>query len=232
MGTISIEHGDRLFWLGRYTERVGTTLKALKNLYDRMLDQNPSLYVAYLNCFGLKDTYGSAQEFLKHFLYDKSNPNSVAYSLERAYDNGIVLREEISTEALSFLQMAMDTLEAAQYSEKGLALSLLPLNDILFGFWGCVDDAIYDEEIRNIILCGKFVERLDLYFRLHYPFSEIEQEFNRLCFCLRHVPRNTPYRYNTKHLSVLVELMGEGDSYQNRIHEAIVSLERLFEAAE
>ena len=38
MGTISLEHGSRLYWLGRYTERAFTTLDALQALYDKMLD--------------------------------------------------------------------------------------------------------------------------------------------------------------------------------------------------
>ena len=39
MGTISLEHSSRLYWLGRYTERAFTTLDALQALYDKMLDQ-------------------------------------------------------------------------------------------------------------------------------------------------------------------------------------------------
>lgn len=166
MGTISIEHGDRLFWLGRYTERVFTTLKVLEKYYDKMIDEYPQFYVEYLNNFGLSDIYGSSDKFLKSFLYEKENPNSIAYSLERAYDNGIVLRKEISTDALSFIQMTMDTLEKTKDSSRGLILNLLPLEDILFGFWGCIDNYILDEEIKTIIYCGKCVERLDLYLRL------------------------------------------------------------------
>lgn len=228
MGTISLEHGDRLFWLGRYTERVFTTLKSLENLYDGMIDRDPELYIGYLGCFGLTNTYSDSGEFIKSFLYDKSNPNSVAYSLEKAYDNGIVLREEISTEALSFLQMAMDTLEKSKSTKRGLLLALLPLEDILFGFWGCIDDYIYDEEIKTIIYCGKSVERLDLYLRMKYPFSSINMEFDRLCKNLRDVPKNTPYRYNTKQLSTLVEIMGEGEDYKKCIPQALASLGGLF----
>ncbi|MCC8135483.1 MAG: alpha-E domain-containing protein [Ruminococcus sp.] len=229
MGTISIEHGDRLFWLGRYTERVFTTLKVLEKYYDKMIDENPQFYVEYLNSFGLSDIYGSSDKFLKSFLYEKENPNSIANSLERAYDNGIVLREEISTDALSFIQMAMDTLENTKDSSRGLILNLLPLEDILFGFWGCIDDYILDEEIKTIIYCGKCVERLDLYLRLGYDFKAAEAEFARLCKYLARVPKNTPYRYNTKQLSVLVEALGTPEDYRMGKSDAISALGRLFE---
>ncbi|MGN1481997.1 alpha-E domain-containing protein [Porcipelethomonas sp.] len=229
MGTISIEHGNRLFWLGRYTERVFTTLKALEKQYDKMIDEKPDMYQQYLECFGIEDTYGNKADFLKSFLFDKENQNSVAYSLERAYDNGIVLREDISTEALSFIQMGMDTLEKIKDTPHGLLYALLPLEDILFGFWGCIEDYIYDEEIKTIIKCGKCVERLDLYYRLRYPFADISMEFDRLCDNLRKVPKNTPYRYNTKQLSVLVEAMGLEDNYIQNLNEILKSLGNLFE---
>ncbi|MGN0621311.1 MAG: alpha-E domain-containing protein [Porcipelethomonas sp.] len=229
MGTISIEHGDRLFWLGRYTERVFSTLKALEKLYDNSIDGKSECYVDFLANFGLSDTYGSAKSFFDSFIFEKDNINSVAASLDRAYDNGIVLREEISTEALSFLQLAMDTLEQAEKSSKGLRLSLLPLEDILFGFWGCVSENVYDYEIRTIIFCGKSVERLDLYLRFRSDFRLVQQEFERLCRHLRNVPKNSPYRYNTNQLSMLVEILGSEDDYIKFSDKAISSLGKLFE---
>lgn len=230
MGTISIEHGDHLYWMGRYTERVFTTLKALQVVFDRMIDKSES-YVEYLSCFGLPDIYHDSRAFLRSFLYDSSNPNSVAYSLERAYDNGIVLREEISTEALSFLQLAKDTLRRSERSSNP-RLSLLPLEDLLYGFWGCISDHVRDEEIKTIIYCGKSVERLDLYMRMGYPFSEVTREFERLCKHLRNVPKNTPYRYHTDSLCTLVEIIGEEAVYVQKRYEAISSLEQIFAASE
>lgn len=228
MGTISIDHGDRLFWLGRYTERVFTTLKALEKQYDNMIDSDHDLYKQYLQCFGLEDTYGDMFAFLRSFLFDKNNCNSVAYSLSRAYDNGIVLREDISTEALSYLQMAKDTLKKAESSKRGVLFDLLPVEDILFGFWGCIEDYIYDDEILDIIKCGKSVERLDLYFRMRYPSKMIELEFERLCTNLRKMPRNKPYRYNTSQLSILVETVGMGEDYPKRLSETLSALGKLF----
>ena len=38
MGIISVEKADHLFWLGRYTERVFTTLRKFFHVYDHMID--------------------------------------------------------------------------------------------------------------------------------------------------------------------------------------------------
>ena len=124
MSTISKEHSDRLFWLGRYAERFFITLRSLDKLYDKMIDDKQG-YKEYLSYFGIADKYSDSKDFIHSFLYDESNPNSAAFCLERAYDNGIVLREEISTKTLSFLQMAKDTLTNSQ-SKANIRLSLLP----------------------------------------------------------------------------------------------------------
>lgn len=86
-------------------------------------------------------------------------------------------------------------------------------------------------EIKNIIYCGKSIERLDLYFRLKYPFEMISDEFERLCRHLHSVPANTPYRYNTQHLCTLVEIMGDGEKYRNSVPAALQSLGNLFRKA-
>lgn len=127
------------------------------------------------------------------------------------------------------MQLAIDTLEKAQTSGKGLRLSLLPLEDILFGFWGCVSEYVYDYEIRTIIFCGKSVERLDLELRFQSDFSKVQNEFERLCRHLRNVPKNSPYRYNTSQLCTLVEILGTEDDYKKSAAKAIASLGKLFE---
>lgn len=228
MGVISIEHSDRLFWLGRYTERVFTTLKTLEKQYDSMIDTNPMKYTEFLNIFGLDDIYGNMQDFVASFLFDKNNPHSVAYSLEKAYDNGIVLRENISSKALSFLQLAKDTLKNAVDSQKGLIFSLLPLEDMLFAFWGCINEYIYDNEIINLLMCGKYVERLDLYFRIKYDIRYVKREFERLYSFLEKVPENTPYHYNAENLSDLSEIINNEEKYKERLNDAIKSLGKLF----
>ena len=89
MGTISLDHSDRLYWLGRYTERTFTTLKALQKIIDGMIDQKLA-YTDYLAYFDLPDVYSDNMDFVRSFLYDKKNMNSVAHNIRRAYDNGIV----------------------------------------------------------------------------------------------------------------------------------------------
>lgn len=230
MGTISLEHGDHLFWLGRYTERTFTTLKALQKVFDKMID-NDRFYTEYLSGFGMTDIYEDGSDFKNHFLYDTSDPNSLAFSLERAYDNGIVLREEISTEALSFLQMAKDTLKKSKKSANP-RLALISLEDQLYGFWGCIYEYIYDAEIKNIIKCGKSLERLDLYFRMNYSYRNVKTAYQRFARNLESIPENTPYRYNPLYLDEIKDAVESADKYEKYSQNAIRALEHIFDSPE
>ncbi len=229
MGTISLEHSGRLYWLGRYAERTFFLLGALQELYDRMIDCGTG-YGDYLAAFGLTDSYASNADFMRSFLYDKSNPDSVAYSLERAYDNGIVLRETISSEALSFLQMAKDTLRKSKDSGS-IPLSLLPLKDIFYSFWGCIMDHVYDEEAWNLIFCGKSMERMMLMLRLQAPYHETQPEFHRLCRRLRFVPEGTPYCSIPERLDALTACFATPEDYALHFRDAIHEMENLFEVS-
>lgn len=231
MGIISIEHGSSLFWLGRYVERTFTMQKAALHVYDRFIDGDTAVRKQYLDKLYITDEWGdeNANQCFKTLLFDINNPHSVRYSLERAYDNGIVLREEISTEALSQIQLAMDAVDHAAVSKKSAAYSLLALEDRLFAFWGCINDYVFDSEILNLIMCGKLVERLDMYLRLDYPIEDIKLEFGRLCDILRNVPRDTPYRYNTKQISVLVEHMETEEDCRAHKGAMLASLGKIFE---
>ena len=44
---ISAEQADRLYWLGRYVERVFSTLQLFNRSIDRMLDQNDDDYIEF-----------------------------------------------------------------------------------------------------------------------------------------------------------------------------------------
>lgn len=230
MGIISIERSSDLFWLGRYMERTFTMYKALIAAYDRYIDGDLSARREYLSKLSVEDAWGceNAAECFKTLFFDIKCPHSVRYCLERAYDDGIVLREEISTEALSQIQLAMDAVDKGAASGKSAAYSLLALEDRIFAFWGCINDYVHDGEVLNLIMCGKLIERLDMYIRLEYPIEDIQLEFKRLSSALRRVPRNTPYRYHNERASVLVEYTASEEECRAHRNELLESLGKLF----
>ncbi len=179
MGIITLEKFDHLYWLGRYTERVHTTLKYFLMGSDRMLDAEPGFYSEFCEKIGITNIYGSRENFLKTYPFDESDPNSIISNLNRAYDNAIVMRDYIGTETMAYIQLAIDDIVNAERGCTPLA-DLMLVVDHLLAFWGCVNDLIDDEQIRNIIKLGKGVERIDLYLSLDKQLSEIRREYNRM----------------------------------------------------
>ncbi len=179
MGIKSIMATDRLFWLGRYSERVYTTLNLFSRSFDTLIEQYGGDHREFCRSLEIPDIYSDKDDFIDKYAFRLEDPNSIMSNLQRGYDNAIELREEIGSECLSYIQLAIYEMETAQRSEAPL-LYFQKVTDDLLAFWGCVDDQIDDENTRNIIKIGKRVERLDLFARLHRPRPEILREIHRL----------------------------------------------------
>ena len=127
----------------------------------------------------IPEWYGSRENFIEQYAFDQKNPYSIAASVERAYDNAMVMRDEISSNTLSYIHMIQGRMKKAAASEAPVYYLQQVLDNIL-AFWGCLDDEIYDESIRNTVKCGKRVERLDIYLRLRRSKEELNREVRRL----------------------------------------------------
>ncbi len=204
MGIISVEQVDHLYWLGRYTERVYTTLKIFAKSFDQMIDSTEDVYPEYCEALDIPNIYESKDDFLKRYPFDDSISDSIISNLNRAYDNAIVLRETIGSDALSYIQLSIYALNKAAKSESPL-IELQQIMDDLLSFWGIVDDQIDAEQIRNIIKAGKRIERVDLYARLEIDKHKIEREIHRM------IPRvlRSGMKYNELALSKISTLINE-----------------------
>ena len=202
MGIISLEQQDRLYWLGRYTERVYTTLRMYSQSYDMMIDEITDSYQEFCKMIDIPDIYGSKDEFKKKYPFDESNPDSIISNLTRAYDNAIELRESIGSEALSYIQLALYDMNKAKISRAPL-IEMQRVIDNILAFWGIADDFIESHHVRNIIKSGKLIERIDLYARLGVTSKELKREVNRLAIRIAHSGMN----YNKEKINTMLELV-------------------------
>lgn len=215
MGIISIEQTDRLFWLGRYSERVYTTLRLYSDSFDRLIDMDNYDYAEFCRRLDIPDVYGSKEKFKERYPFDEEDTNSILSNLLRAYDNAIVLREEIGSETLSYIQLAIYDMQKAKVSRAPL-IEMQSVIDNLLAFWGIADDIIDSEQTRNIIKAGKRVERVDLFGRLHLPAANITREVHRL------IPRieRSGIRYRKEGLENLKNLVESGEiDYYKVVYE-------------
>ncbi len=179
MGIISVEQADHLFWLGRYTERVYTTLRFYFQRFDSMIDETVDSYQTFCESIDIPNIYLSKEDFLRRYPFDADNTDSIISNLNRAYDNAIVLRESIGSETLSYIQLAVYDMNKAAVSKSPL-IELQYLLDHILSFWGIADDQIDSEQVRNMIKAGKRIERIDMYARLKVSREELIREVCRM----------------------------------------------------
>jgi uncharacterized alpha-E superfamily protein len=227
MGTISVEYSSNLYWLGRYVERAYTTLNTFFIYHDITLDKDKDSYREFLERLEIDDKYGDSGSFIRGYLYDDADCFTIASALRLAHDNALVCRNVIGSEALAYIQLAIDAFRSS-FDAKNLRLSLMPVIDYLLAFWGSIDDKISSGEARTIVKCGKLVERLDLYFRFSYDYKLINSEYEKLCHVLARVRKGF---CNAQHLAVVVEALATEESYKARLEEVLKSINRLFEEA-
>ncbi len=175
---ITADKANRLYWLGRYAERVYISLHLLRRYYDKVLDGDTTDLHEYYTCLGVGGD--TTPDFQLSQLYDLENICSIATSLSLASDNAIVLRHDITSESLSYIQMSQALLdECSTIKEKNIT-HLQPVTDHMLAFFGSVEERVFDKRIRKLLKIGKLIENLDLHIRFNYPFFRIEEAYLKL----------------------------------------------------
>lgn len=175
---ISTSKANQLFWLGRYAERVYLALHLLRKHYDVMIDEDSSSYKDFCEQMGIQNTYHSGEHFMQSYLNDEDNTESIITMLERVHDNAMVIREEITSESLSYIQLSILFMKDVASEDKTMA-ELQTVTDYILAFWGSIEERIENEEIRNIINFGKYIESTELHIRFGYSPARIRTIFGR-----------------------------------------------------
>ena len=179
MSNITTEKANELFWLGRYVERVYTTSMEFFRGYDRMIDETDISYPEYCRRVSIPNVYKDKEDFLRSYPFDEANPDSIISNLIRAYDNAVVLRDDIGSDTLSYIQLAIYDMRKAALGVAPL-IGLQTVVDDIFAFWGCLDDRVVDYSERSIVKAARRIERIDLFLRFGVPADRISFEVNRL----------------------------------------------------
>lgn len=178
MDIIALDKVDNLLWLGRYSQRAYMTIREFFISYDTMIE-HPDFYVQYCQNLQIPNTYADLDDFVRRYLTDENDLYSIVSMLNRTYDNCIVLRNELGSETMSYLEIALNDMEDIT-DFASFSMDLQHVLDYLLAFWACVDETIQNYEVRNIIKLGKRLERLDMYLRLRRPKKELLMAFHTL----------------------------------------------------
>ena len=189
--SISIAKSTRLYWLGRYAQRVHIALHQIRKHFDLMIDQDETAYISFCNQMGITNKYSSSVDFMQSYLFDEKNPDSIISMLELANDNAILLREEITSETLSYIQLSISYMKHEGVKAKTLN-ELQRVTDYMFAFWGSLEERVMSSQIRHTVKFGKYLESLELHLRFNYPFNRIEHIYHRMLESME----KDPYIYN------------------------------------
>ena len=173
---------ESLYWLGRYTERVFTTLSEFFPFYDRVMDTDVDAFRPFAKALDLPENFTDFDAFIRNFLYDEGNPNSVRSAIVAAFTNAVTLRPELGSRLLQYVELAMSNLVDAS-KRSGVAEDIYKQRDVtdnMLTFWGGIENSTVDPALKAFIFIGKYLERLDLYTRLGKPVQALGPSLRKL----------------------------------------------------
>ena len=182
LALVTASKADNLYWLGRYTERVFTTLNQFFPFYDRVMDTDVDAFRPFARALDLPEDFEDFDAFIHSFLYDEKNPDSVRSAIVYAFNNAVILRPELSSRLLQQVELAMSSIVEA--AERGTSEADIfkhrDIADNMLAFWGGVDNSSVDPTLKSFIFVGKYLERLDLYTRFGYSMDELKAPLSKL----------------------------------------------------
>ena len=177
---ISATKANRLYCLGRYECRVYLTLHQLNKCFDEMIDGEPDDYTEFWSKLDATGIYKTNEEFTFGMLYDDTNPCSVLSAQKFAMDNAILLREDIMSETLSYLEMSVALLKKCKQEATVNISHLQPVIDWALAFWGSAEQRLQNHKALDIMMIGRNIENLDMQIRFDYPFRRVALAYDSL----------------------------------------------------
>ncbi|MBQ0075395.1 MAG: alpha-E domain-containing protein [Prevotella sp.] len=174
---ISANKANRLYWLGRYVERVYMTLHLLRRVYDKMIDGQPEDYESFWQKLDMTDSYASTSEFTLGMMYDDKNPSSLMSSLNSAMDNAIMLREDIKSETMSYIEMSIALMKKYRSEAMSNITNLQSVTDWMLAFGGSAAQRIDDPKVLSLIAIGQKTEKIDIMLRFCYCYDRIAAQY-------------------------------------------------------
>ena len=163
-------------------ERAFTTLVQFFPFYDRVMDTDVDAFRPFAKALDLPQDFEDFDGFIHSFLYDGTNPDSVRSAIVAAFNNAVVLRPELTSRLLQYVELAVKNItEAAERSASADDIySQRDIADDMLAFWGGIENSTADITLKAFVFIGKYIERIDLYTRFHLDNSELDAPLAKL----------------------------------------------------
>jgi len=223
MPTISPAKANHLYWLGRYAERVSAQLHFLRYYYDLCLDEgHEDALLQYCGKLSLTDCSPDRDLFLVQHLFS-THSGCLRHTLNCLNDNSIVLREELTTNTIAYVNLCVATLKHSDHKKDLNINSLQPISDYILAFWGSVHQHVTNQASLDMLFIGKHIEYIDMYARFDERFSRLAAEWALL---ERKLDR-MPFIVNKDSRMLLREIFADVRTYEARKAEALTALNAL-----
>lgn len=181
---VTASKAEYLFWLGRYTERVFTTLNAFFPFYDRVMDTDVDAFRPFAAALDLPEDFEDFDTFVHNFLYDKENRDSVWSAIRSAFYNAVALRPELGSRLLQYIELALSSIsDAAHHSNAAEdVFDQRDVTDDMLAFWGGIENSTMEPTMKSFIFLGKYLERIDLYTRFQFTDEVLNPTMRKLKF--------------------------------------------------
>ena len=179
---VTAAKADNLYWLGRYSERTFTTIGQFFPFYDLVMDTQVEAFRPFAHALDLPEDFHDFDTFIHSFLYDADNPDSVRSAVLGAFNNAVVLRPELGSNLLQYVELAVKTIGDAAHGD--LASENIyrqrDITDYMLSLWGGIEDSALDPVLKAFLFIGKYLERVDLYTRFKLPEDDLIAPLNKL----------------------------------------------------
>lgn len=166
---ISINTAERLYWFGRYVQRIQTMVTELINTYDYVIDRDLEAGKALYEKLGIEIEYSNARDYLKEAVYG-DQAGSIESIVIWARENAIETRHLLDERGFATLNRIYNRLVAG----RGQMVSPAWLEEIIDDcrlILGIFSTELDRTRAYQLIRFGQQIERFDLILRLY---GEIE----------------------------------------------------------
>ena len=178
--TISPAKANYLYWLGRYAERVSAQMHFLRHYYDLCLDEGHEDAIhQYCSKLHLPICTRDRDAFLVEHLFG-DQCGSLRHTLNCLNDNSIVLREELTTNTIAYVNLCVATLKHSDHKKDVNINSLQPISDYILAFWGSVLQHVTNGATLDMLFIGKRIEFIDMYSRFGEKHSRLAAEWRNM----------------------------------------------------
>lgn len=154
-----------LYWLGRYIERIESTLLQIITAYDLIIDVDKEAGVKLYKKLDIELNYTNAQQFLCNAILGDHAANLNVIS-GYARENSIISRSYINMEAFGEIIALNALFESVLKSQNLLDYKVIDsAQSLISEIWGEFSKREVKKNSDNFIRLGKLVEEVDFYLR-------------------------------------------------------------------